>query len=162
MLCLVRTGSLSNLEKLQEWEDSKWNFEQRLQSAPRKGQALYTLMLQWQWILPHKHTLGGNVSSKIRILIESYCEQNASSVCLKQTNEKGRKELRLLANTKKFFSWKIQWSLQPWHCTDPVNSHNTFRKSQSCKFVPSYRPSIAEVSKAWAVLTRKACWHSTR
>lgn len=63
-------------------------------------------MLQWQWILPHKHTLVSNVSSKTRVLVESYGEQNESLVGLKQTNETRRKELRLLANTKNFFSSK--------------------------------------------------------
>lgn len=47
--------------------------------VPRGRDWLCTLMLQWQWILPHKHTLGGNMSSKTRILTDHFCEQNGSS-----------------------------------------------------------------------------------
>lgn len=66
-------------------------------------------------ILPHKHTLGGNMCRKTRILIESCCEQNHFIAQTKLTKNR-RKKLSLLENTRKLYLKR---------CNDPYNQDYT-------------------------------------
>lgn len=110
------TDSSLNLEKTLQVERRQMQFWTTTNECPVEGTGSVHSHVTMTAILSHKHTPGGNMSRKTRIITESSCK-------------------------KKIIPLKMQWCLQPRYCTDCINSCNLFQKSKGWEHIPAHRPS---------------------